>query len=63
VPDQAGIAAMSDNPLPDALPPPAIAACRSPGGSICGRWRCRVGWLVYLLVAVAVIAAFGGGAG
>jgi hypothetical protein len=59
VPDQAGIAAMSDNPLPDALPPPATAARRSPGG----RWRCRVGWLVYLLVAVAVIAAFGGGAG
>jgi hypothetical protein len=54
---------MSDDSHPDALPHPATAACRSPGGSDCGCWRCRVGWLVYLLVAVAVIAAFGGGAG
>jgi hypothetical protein len=28
-----------------------------------GLWRCRVGWLVYLLVAVAVVAVFGAGVG
>jgi hypothetical protein len=63
VPDQGGIAAMSDDPDPDALPPPATGACRSPGGSDFGRWRCRVGWHDDLRVADAVIAVFGGGAG
>jgi hypothetical protein len=38
---------------PGASPPPV---CRS-------RWRCRVGWLVYLLVAVVVVAVFGAAAG
>jgi hypothetical protein len=34
----------------------AGSACRA------GRWRCGVGWLVFLVVAVAVVAAFGAGA-
>jgi hypothetical protein len=63
VPDEGVIAAMADDPHPAALSHPAADACRAPGGAGCGRWRCRVGWLVYLLVAVAVIAAFGAGAG
>jgi hypothetical protein len=59
VPDEGVIAAMADDLHPAALSHPPADACRAG----CGRWRCRVGWLVYLLVAVAVIAAFGAGAG
>jgi hypothetical protein len=42
---------------PKCSPPTDVpaGACRA------GRRRCGVGWLVYLLVAVAVIAAFGAG--
>ena len=54
---------MSDNRLPDVLSPPRADAWRVPGGAGCGRWRCRIGWLVYLLVAAAVVAAFGAGPG
>jgi hypothetical protein len=36
--------------------PVAGSACRA------GRRRCGVGWLVYLVAAIAVVAAFGAGA-
>jgi hypothetical protein len=36
--------------------PAAGSACRA------GRWRCGVGWLVYLVAAIAVVAALGAGA-
>jgi len=52
------------------LPGPPVGSARSRG--VCdtgadpacrqGRWRCRVGWLVYLLAAAVVVAAFGAGA-
>jgi hypothetical protein len=46
----------ADPPTRSAQADTPADACRA------GRWRCRVGWLVYLLVAAAVVIAFGAGA-